>query len=74
MPNAVIDSSSSVEKISDLEFQAFKMKIDFPNGMTMHSLMYSGLFDKKEFSVNILYVDEKLGEKMINAWTNSKFE
>jgi hypothetical protein len=74
MPNAVIDSSSSVEKISGLDFQTFKMKIDFPNGMTMHSFMYSRLFDKKEFSVNIMYVDDKQGEKMVNAWTNSKFE
>ena len=74
IPNAVIDSSSNVETISDLEFQTFKMKIDFPNGMTMHSFMYSRLFDKKEFSVNIMYVDVKQGEKMIQAWTNSKFE
>lgn len=74
MPNAIIDSTRTVEKISGLDFQAFKMKIDFPNGMTMHSFMYSRLFDKKEFSVNIMYVDNKQGEKMINAWRNSKFE
>ncbi|MFK7796997.1 MAG: hypothetical protein AB8E82_06055 [Aureispira sp.] len=74
MPNAVIDSSRSVEKISGLDFQTFKMKIDFPNGMIMHSLMYSRLFDKNEFSVNIMYVDDKQGEKMLNAWTNSRFE
>lgn len=74
MPNAKIDSISSVEKISNLNFQTFKMKIDFPNGMTMHSQMYSRLFDKKEFSVNIMYVDGKQGKKMIEAWTKSKFE
>lgn len=74
IPNAKIDSISSVEKISNLDFQTFKMKIDFPNGMTMHSLMYSRLFDKKEFSVNIMYVDEKQGKKMIEAWTKSKFK
>ncbi len=74
MPNAVIDSSSNVETINGLDFQLFKMKIDYPNGMIMHSLMYSRLFDKKEFSVNITFVDDKQGEKMLNAWTNSKFE
>lgn len=74
MPNAKIDSISSVEKISNLNFQTFKMKINFPNGMTMHSQMYSRLFDKKEFSVNVMYVDEKQGGKMIEAWTKSKFE
>lgn len=74
MPNAKIDSISSVETISNLDFQTFKMKIDFPNGMTMHSQLYSRLFDKKEFSVNIMYVDEKQGKKMIEAWTKSKFK
>jgi len=74
MPDAVIDSSTGVEKISGLDFQTFKVKINLQNGMTMHALMYSRLFDKKEFSVNIFYVDDKQGEKMISAWTNSKFE
>lgn len=74
MPGAKIDSVSSVEKINNLEFQTYKMKLDFPNGMTMYSHMYSRLFGKKEFSVNIMYVDEKQGEKMTKAWYNSKFE
>ena len=74
MPNAVIDSSSNLETISSLDFHTFKMKIDLPNGITMHSFMYSRLFDKKEFSVNIMYVDDKQGQKMVSAWTNSKFE
>lgn len=74
MPGVVIDSSRSVEKISNLDFQTFKMKIDLPNGITMHSLMYSRLFDKKEFSVNIMYVDDEQGKKMVKAWTNSTFE
>lgn len=50
------------------------MKIYFPNGMTMHSLMYSRLFDDREFSVNIMYVDERQGKRMIEAWTKSTFE
>lgn len=74
IPNAKIDSVSTVEKISNLDFQTFKVKIDYPNGMTMHSLLYTRLFGEKEFSVNIIYVDEKQGEKMIKAWTESKFE
>src|SRR5690554_4454172 len=74
MPNVKIDSVSTVEKISGLEFQTFKMKIDFPNGMTLYSQIYSRLFDKNEFTLNILFVDENQGEKMIEAWTNSIFE
>lgn len=74
MPNAVIDTLSTVEKVSGLEFQVFKVEIDFLNGMIMHALMYSRLFDTKEFTVNIMYVDDDQGKKMLDAWTNSTFE
>ncbi|WKK78118.2 hypothetical protein QYS49_14355 [Marivirga salinae] len=74
VPNAVIDSSTSVQMISGLAFQTFKIEISYPQGITVHSLSYSRLFDKKEFSVNILYVDRKQGEKLINAWQNSVFK
>lgn len=74
MPNIKIDSISSVEKISNLDFQAFKVKINFPNGIVMHSILYSRLFTNREFSVNITYIDPEEGKKMIEAWTESKFE
>ncbi len=35
--------------------------------------MFSRLFNKKEFSVNIMYVDAKKGAQMLDAWRNSKF-
>jgi len=73
MPDIKIDSTSSVEKIDNLEFQTFKMKIEYPNKMTMNVLMFSRLFDKKEFTVNIMYVDKKKGEQMLDSWKKSKF-
>jgi hypothetical protein len=73
MPDIKIDSTSTVEKIDNLEFQTFKMKIEYPNKMTMNVLMFSRLFDKKEFTVNIMYVDKKKGEQMLDSWKKSKF-
>jgi hypothetical protein len=73
MPNAKIDTITTVEKIDNLEFQVFKMKIEYPNKMILNLLMYSRLFGKKEFSVNIMYVDNKKGQLMTEAWKNSKF-
>ena len=35
--------------------------------------MYSRLFDKKEFSVNIIFIDEKKGQLMLESWRNSTF-
>lgn len=73
MPNAKIDTITTVEKIDNLEFQVFKMKIEYPNKMILNLLMYSRLFGKKEFTVNIMYVDNKKGQLMTEAWKNSKF-
>ncbi len=73
MPGIKIDSTTSVEKINNLEFQTFKMKIEYPNKMEFNVMMYSRLFDKKEFTVNIMYVDKKKGEQMLDSWKNSKF-
>jgi hypothetical protein len=74
MPGVEIDSSTSVENIAGLEFQTLRMKIDYPNKMTMRLEMYSRLFDNREFTVNIMYVDETKGHRMRDAWKNSKFE
>jgi len=73
MPDIKIDSSTSVEKINNLEFQTLKMKVEYPNKMILNVIMYSRLFDKKEFTVNIMYVDNKKGEQMLDSWKNSKF-
>lgn len=74
MPDATVDSASSVVEISGLNFYKFNVKLGFPNGVTMHSLMYSRLFGTREFSVNIMYVDEEQGKKMLSAWENSSFK
>jgi hypothetical protein len=31
------------------------------------------LFDKRDFSVNIMFIDTAKGEKMLSAWRESKF-
>ena len=74
MPDAKLDSMSSTQKVSGLEFQRFDIKIDFPNGIKMKTIGFSRLFGKKEFTMNITSVDEKIGKKMLDAFLNSKFE
>ena len=73
MPGIKVDTISAVEKIDNLEFQTFKMKIVYPNNMVFNVIMYSRLFGKREFSVNIMYVDDRKGQLMLEAWKNSKF-
>lgn len=74
IPNTSVDSTSSVETISGLEFQTLRIEVVASNGITMQLLMYSRLFGTKELTVNIMYVNEPQGEKMLDAWRNSKFE
>lgn len=74
IPNAKIDTETSSETINGLLFHTFEIKIHLPNNLTLYAIMYSRLFDKKEFTVNIMYLNPERGEEMINAWKNSTFE
>ena len=73
IPNVKIDTTRTVENIDNLEFQTIKFKIEYPNKMVMSLLMFSRLFDKKEFTVNIMYIDEAKGKQMLDSWKKSKF-
>ena len=73
MPGSKIDTLFTKEIINNLEFQKFNLRVSLPNGIVMNMIMYSRLFDKKELSVNIIYVDEKKGKLMLEAWRNSTF-
>lgn len=74
IPNAKLDSVSSTQEIDGLEFQRFDVTIDLPNGIKMKSMGFSRLFGKKEFTMNITSVDEKIEKQMLEAFLNSKFE
>lgn len=59
--------------VDGLEFQTFKMEVEYPSKMVLNVLMFSRLFDKREFAVNIMYVDELKGQRMLDSWRQSKF-
>jgi hypothetical protein len=42
--------------------------------MVMNVHMFSRLFDKKEFSVNIMTVDKQKEKELLDSWLNSKFD
>lgn len=74
MPNTKVDTTTTIEKIDNLDFQKFIMKVAYPNNMILNILMYSRLIKQKEFTVNIMYVDPKKGEQLLAAWKASKFD
>lgn len=72
-PQIQVDSLTSFEKIDDLNFQKFYAKFTYPNGMIFYTHSYSHLFGNKDFTVSITYLDEKIGEKMLESFRKSKF-
>jgi len=74
MKNAKLDSTSSTQVIDRLLFQTFKIDITLPNKMVLRMLMYSRLFGKKEFTVNIMTLDRNKEKELLDCWLNSKFE
>lgn len=73
IPQAKLDSISSTQKISGLEFQRFDVVVHFPNGIKMKTTGFSRLFGKKEFTLNITAVNDKIRQQMLDAFLNSKF-
>lgn len=74
MQGARFDTVSSTTVIDGLDFYTYTMKITHPKGMVMNFIMYSRLFDKQEFTVNMIYVDEAKGNQMKESWSTSKFK
>ena len=73
IPTARLDSVSSVQTISGLEFQTFDISIDLLNGVKLKSLLYCRLFGERDFSINIMYAEKEAGRKMMEAWVKSVF-
>lgn len=74
IPDTKVESRRSTQMVDGLLFQTSKMKVIYPNNFVLYSEMYSRIFGKKEFSVNIIFLEEEKGNQMRAAFLNSKFE
>jgi len=72
-PDMQMDTISSTEVIDSLKFQKFEIEIKSSDSFVMKIVTFNRLFDKKDFSVNIMYNDKLKGSKMLDSWRNSKF-
>ena len=70
-----IDTTSSKEKIDDLEFEVFHITMYGPEGKIM---LYQDIYGKHingyDFGVNLNYVNDKEKSEMMKVWKNSTFE
>lgn len=69
-----IDNKYGREDIGGKEFYKQTMLINLPNGMKLNMLSYKRLFGKKDCTINIIYIDEVIGQDIIDAIQKSTFK
>jgi len=73
MPQAKIDTASSVFTKDGHRFSQFYIKLTLPNGMLMHMYMFSTLINGYDFGCTMLFINEDKGRAFYDAWEKSRF-
>jgi hypothetical protein len=73
VPGVKIDTSFNTESIDGLQFEVAHIRIPLSKTLTLSMDMFSRLFDKRDFTVNIMYLDKTKGMQLLDALRNSKF-
>ena len=73
-PNATIETSTGKETIGGVEFLTFHLVMHITEQISFNCTMYNHLFGKKEFTVNVMYIDADKGKAMTAAWKASQFD
>jgi len=73
IPNVTVDSASTQINVGNLPFNAFILRASLPNNIVFSIYSFSRLFGKKDFTVNIMFVNSTKGDIMLNAWKSSTF-
>ena len=74
MPGIIPDTSSTVEYIDKLTFYVYHVTLGLPEKRSFKIHMYMRLFDDKDWTFNIMYMDEEKGQEMLEAFRNSTFD
>ena len=73
IPQAKIDTASSVFTKDGRQFSQFYIKLALPNGMQMHLYMFSALINGYDFGCTMLFINEEKGRAFYEAWEKSRF-
>jgi hypothetical protein len=70
-----IDTTSSKEKIDNLEFDLFQITVYNPKGgIMLYQDLYCRYMNGLDFGVNLNYINDKEKKELMKVWKNSKFE
>jgi hypothetical protein len=72
--NAKLDTTISSEIIDGLIFQKFKLQFSINNKIALNMYVFSRLFEKKEFTMVMVFTNKAKGDLILNAWKNSIFD
>lgn len=73
MPQAGIDTVSSVFMKDGRQFSQFYIKLTLPNHRLMHLYMFSALIRGYDFGCTMMFIDEEKGRAFYEAWEKSRF-
>ena len=73
LPGATIDTSKGTQLIDNLLFQKLAITTTYPDDTKRNTVIYRRLFDTKEITIGIMYVDNEKGKMMEDALLLSKF-
>jgi len=73
MPDAKIDSSTSIITIDGLVFDKYQLTIAIKNKVLFNMLLLTKFYKGFDFGITYLYLDEKTKDEMETMLQNSKF-
>ena len=72
-PDMTVDSTFSTLEVDGQEFNSFHIQVKLKEDLSLHMYLFSQLFGNRELSLNITYLDENEGQKLLKAWKSSRF-
>jgi hypothetical protein len=73
MPTARFDTIKSTQMIDNILFQKLEGTTTYADNSKRTSLIYRSLFDTKEITISIMFMDDKAGRQMEDALLRSSF-
>ncbi|KIA83949.1 hypothetical protein [Kaistella jeonii] len=69
-----IDSLNQQKKIGNVDFTKYSLSINIPPKTKMKVINYTSFVKNKDLTIAVVYLDENIGNKVINAIESAKFD
>lgn len=73
-PSAVIDTFSRVEKVGQVPFQTYSVRVSNHGIKVAEFLFYNHVFGANQLDVSLVIKDDEAGAKLLESWRGSTFK